>query len=80
MGKYGQTRRMTVGGEQTASIAPSALSSRRNTVGGPVMVPADLTPQQVAKSKNESIFTRSLLSGDQPGYAHLHGGAKAAAQ
>ena len=70
MSKYGHSRRMTLNIDQSYSLAPSALSTRRQTQG-PVMVPRDMTPQNIAKSKNESIFTRSLLTGGQSGYAHV---------
>ena len=37
--------------------------------GGGISEPLDLTVQKIVKSKNESRFTTSLLSGDHSGYA-----------
>ena len=38
-----------------------------------IKVPLDLSIEKMAKSKNESIFTTSLLQGDSIGYAIGHG-------
>ena len=64
-------RKMTL---DLQSMPPNHTAMRM--AGGPIAMPTDMTPKDLRKYKNESPFTNSLLAGDVPGYAHMHGGSK----
>mmetsp|Transcript_876 Transcript_876/g.1326 ORF Transcript_876/g.1326 Transcript_876/m.1326 type:complete len:85 (+) Transcript_876:1578-1832(+) len=49
------------------------ISIKQNVVGprrasGPIGVPFDMSVAKMAKSKNDSMFTNSMIHGDHTGY------------